>query len=100
MTEIKDRLLEVLKARDMTASELSKKSGIGKGSISKYLSGAVIPKRSAIGSMAKVLGVSPAWLMGYDAPMINCKIEFDRLSDVNKEKLMAYYQALIDTQGD
>lgn len=87
----------------MTASELAKRSGIGKGSISKYLKGTVIPKQNAIGSMSEALGVSPAWLLGYDLTMDGKeKIDLDinKLTEVNQEKLLAYYQALIDTQGD
>lgn len=37
MSELKDRLLEALSIREMTAAELSRKSGIDKGSISNYL---------------------------------------------------------------
>ena len=69
MVDIKDRIKEALEVRSMTAAELSKKSGIGKGSISKYLNGLVVPKQSAIGEMAKALNVSPAWLRGFDVDM-------------------------------
>ena len=51
MEQIKERILKAMELRDMTASELAKRSGIGKGSISKYLKGTVIssspPKESA-----------------------------------------------------
>jgi len=69
MVEIKDRIKEALLKRDMTASDLAKKSGINKGSISKYLRGDVLPKQSAIDAMARALYVLPSWLMGYDVPM-------------------------------
>ena len=111
MVEIRDRIKEALKDRDMTAAELAKKSGIGKGSISKYINGLVIPKQSAIGSMARALGVSPAWLMGYDvdkdagdkAQIIIDGIlsgKFEKLNEPNKARLMAYCQALLDSQED
>lgn len=101
MEEIKDRIKEALEVRNMTAAELSKKSGIGKGSISKYINGLVVPKQSAIGDMARALSVSPAWLMGYDLTMDGkekIEIDVDKLTDLNQEKLKAYYQALIDSQ--
>lgn len=98
MAKIKDRIMEVLQAKDMTASELAAKSGIGKGSISKYLKGTVVPKQSAIGAMARALGVSPAWLLGYDVPMLTSEIDFNKLSEDNQKRLLAYYQALIDSQ--
>ena len=102
MTEIKERLAEALNVRDMTAAELARRSGVDKGSISNYLKGKFIPKQNAIGSMAKALNVSPAWLMGYPVTMDGQEyeqIEFDKLTQINKAKLMAYYQALLDSQG-
>jgi transcriptional regulator with XRE-family HTH domain len=112
MEEIKDRLKKALEERNMTAAELSKRSGIGKGSISKYLSGFVIPKQNAIGDMAKALNVSPAWLLGFDVEMksqqnraqevseaiFTGKIE--KLTVANQARLMSYYQALLDSQED
>ena len=112
MIEIKDRIKEALEARSMTASELAKKSGIGKGSISKYLNGHVVPKQSAIGDMARALSVSPAWLMGYDVEMKSTTTRAQVISDAilsgkiqkltvqNQARLMAYYQALLDSQED
>lgn len=119
MIEIKDRLKEALEVRRMTAAELSKRSGIGKGSISKYLNGLVVPKQSAIGEMARALMVSPAWLMGYEVSMIpqetlpagtyrgsadivadGDKITalMEKLSPNNQEKLKEYAQFLLQQQ--
>lgn len=112
MVDIKDRIEEALEVRNMTASELAKKSGINKGAISKYLNGHVIPKQSAIGEMAKALSVSPAWLMGYDVNMEPQKTiaqalieninsgKIQKLTLQNQARLMAYYQALLDSQED
>ena len=101
MVEIKDRIKEALAIRQMTASELANKSGINKGGISKYINGLIIPKQNAIGAMAQALDVSPAWLMGYDLTMDGDKvIELDlgKLTELNRAKVQAYYQALIDSQ--
>ena len=119
MVDIKDRIREALEVRGMTAAELSKRSGIGKGSISKYLNGFVVPKQSAIGSMARALSVSPAWLMGYDVNMevsknveilpsgafhggLNIRadlwMEFSKLSDRNQEQAMTYIKYLAELQ--
>lgn len=119
MVEIKDRLKEALEVRSMTAAELSKRSGIGKGSISKYLNGLVVPKQSAIGEMARALMVSPAWLMGYEVSMMpqetlptgtyrgsadvvadGDKITalMEKLSPNNQEKLKEYAQFLLQQQ--
>lgn len=103
MDKISDRLAQALTVRDMTAAELARKSGVDKGSISNYLKGKFMPKQTAIGSMARALNVSPSWLMGYDVEMSKDAntpvLDLDKLSADNKARLMAYYQALLDTQG-
>ena len=86
----------------MTAAELARKSGVDKGSISNYLKGKFLPKQNAIGAMSRALDVSPAWLLGYDVDIkgeeVKPQIELDKLSKDNQARLIAYYQALIDTQ--
>lgn len=102
MTEIKDRLKKALDESGMTLTELANKSGIGKGSISKYLHGTVIPKQSAIGELARALHVSPAWLLGFnvteDGRAVEAQLDLDALTDENRLRVLAYYQALIDSQ--
>ena len=54
--------------------------------------------------MSKALDVSPAWLLGFSVDMrgnaLPPVLELDKLSPENKARLLAYYQALIDSQGD
>ena len=104
MEEIKNRIKEALSIRQMLPVELARKSGISKGSISKYMKGDILPKQNAIGAMADALNVSPAWLMGYDLTMdgeaLPPVIETERLTPENLARLTAYYQALLDSQGD
>lgn len=63
------RLREGLDVRGMTQAELAKRSGISKSSISRYIKGDWEGKQSAVYELAKALGVTEAWLMGYDVPM-------------------------------
>lgn len=63
------RLRAGLDARQMTQAELSNRSKISKSSISHYLKGDWEGKQDAVYSIAQVLNVSEAWLMGYDVPM-------------------------------
>ena len=100
---IKERLNEAMKLRGMTASELAGKSGLAKSSVSRYLSGENIPRSIAIGKMATALNVSPAWILGYNLTIDGQEIptiDVDRLNEDNKAKLFAYYQGLIDSQGE
>ena len=107
MTEIKDRLAEALRIREMTAAELSRKSGIDKGSISNYLKGKFMPKQSAIGAMAEALHVLPSWLMGYDVPMEAALpdkpdfiLKYEMLSEKDKEQVNSYIEFLIETHKE
>lgn len=100
---IKDRLTEAMRVRGLNLSELAELSGLNKSSVSRYLTGKMIPRTAAIGKLAKVLDVSPTWILGYDVNMDGSeppKIEIQKLNEENKARLFAYYQALIDSQGD
>lgn len=103
----KDRLQEALNMRGITAADLAKLSGIQKSSLSRYLKGHNIPRGSAITKIAEALDVTPSWLLGYNGPIpVATKppkaspIDFDKLSKNNKIRLLAYYQALLDSQED
>jgi repressor LexA len=60
------RLKMLMEKNNMTAAELSRKSGIRASSISDYLTGKYEPKQDKIDRLAQALNVSPAWLMGYE----------------------------------
>lgn len=69
VAEFRDRLKEALSICDMKPVELSKKTGIPKSMISYYLSGRSVPKADRIFEISRALGVSEAWIMGFDVPM-------------------------------
>lgn len=69
MASTAERLTYALERRNMKAVELHEKTGIGKSSISQYMSGTVKPKQDRIYLMAKALNVDELWLMGHDVPM-------------------------------
>lgn len=109
MVEFKERLQEALKVRNMTAADLSRQSGIDKGSLSNYLKGKFIPKQSKIDAMARALGVSPAWLLGYDVEMNKLDITvandnfmtiFENLSQEDREKVTDYAKFLLSKSED
>ena len=101
--KIKDRLNEAMNLRGMTAAELASATGLYKSSLSRYLTGENIPRSKAIGKMAQALNVSPAWILGYNVTIDGkavIDIDLNNLTDENKTRLQAYYQALIDSQGN
>lgn len=70
MTEtIAQRMKKAMQIREISQSDIVRATGIGKSSISTYLSGQYEPKQKNIYKIAKVLNVSEAWLMGLDVPM-------------------------------
>ena len=69
MATIAQRIEEGLKIRGMKQVDLVNLTGIGKSSISTYLTGEYEPKQRNIYKIAKALNVSEAWLMGLDVPM-------------------------------
>ena len=102
---IKDRLNEAMRLRRLNISELAELCGLNKSTVSRYLSGTTIPRSPAIGKLAQALHVSPAWVLGYNVPMeAETKTEelptldLFKLTDENRARILAYYQALIDSQ--
>ena len=69
METIAERIRKGLSIRNMRQTDLVEKTGIGKSSISTYLSGEYEPKQRNIYKIAQALDVSEAWLMGYDVPI-------------------------------
>ena len=65
---LKERLRIALLDANMKPIELSDRTGIPKSMISYYLNGKTKPKADRIYIICKELGVSEAWLLGYDVP--------------------------------
>lgn len=76
MKTTSERIKEALELKGMKQSDLVEKTGIGKSSISTYISGSYEPKQRNIYKIAKALGVNEAWLMGYDVPMERSNYEY------------------------
>lgn len=61
--EFGNRLRYALTKKGITASELSRLSGVGKSDISYYMSGRYVPKQDKCYLLANALDVDPGWLM-------------------------------------
>lgn len=64
-----NRLRTALKLRGMKQVELCEITGLGKSSLSQYLSGEYEPRVNRVAIIANVLDVNIYWLMGFDVPM-------------------------------
>lgn len=67
--------------RKISQSELSRRTGIGRNSISDYLNGKYEAKQDKIFELAKALNVNEAWLMGFDISK-NRKIENNDITSI------------------
>ena len=78
----KDRIREAMRAAEKTQADLVRATGLNRGTISRYLSGAVEPRHEATHKLAMALNVSEMWLFGYDIPM-------ERTADQKKNDSLA-----------
>lgn len=65
-SNFKDRLQQAIKESGLSNSEVARRSGIARGSITDYLKGRYEAKQDKVYDLAKVLGVDSSWLMGFD----------------------------------
>lgn len=87
------RLVEALARKNMLPVELATNSGVSQSSISQYMNGSHAPSNISSAKMARVLDVSPLWLMGFEVSM--------EKSQTNKEKYSVEKAHLIPKiQGD
>lgn len=100
--ETKDKLKQAMLKHGINQRELAKRSGLSEASISRYLKGQMIPRANAATKLANVLHVDPVYLLNIEGMEIALEykttLDLDKLSDRNKDLIMAYYKALLDSQ--
>ena len=80
MVSFCDRLNQIMEEKNISNAELCEITGIPKSAMSQYRSGSFKPKADRVYLIAKALGVSEAWLMGYDIP----KEKIDNIVPIKK----------------
>ncbi|AUU50458.1 TPA: LexA family transcriptional regulator [Staphylococcus aureus] len=105
MNSFKDRLKQIMSERKISQSELSRRTGIGRNSISDYLNGKYEAKQDKVFELAKVLNVNEAWLMGFDISK-NRKIEnnditsiYNKLTPPRQNNVLNYANSQLDEQN-
>lgn len=76
--ETAKRLKLAMDYKNLTAKQLSDKSGVSEPSISQYVHGTFAPRNKTAAKLAKILQVNPMWLMGFDVPMTDPASDFLR----------------------
>lgn len=66
----KQRINELMSYFGLNQTELCRKTGLQKSALSNYLNGDREPRQNQISLIADPFGVNPAWIMGYDVPML------------------------------
>lgn len=69
VASIADRIKKGMEIRGLKQADIVKMTGIGKSSMSTYLSGQYAPKQKNIYKIAKAMNVNEEWLLGFDVPM-------------------------------
>ena len=87
-----NRLIEGMRIRNMSQAELARRTGMSRGRINHYTTGLYEAKQDGVYLIAKALGVSEAWLMGYDVPMEPARAEDH--DDNGESDLLEAYRAL------
>lgn len=96
--KFKDRLNMALSIREMRPKDLATRTGLSEATISQYRNGYTEPKTDKLALIARVLNVNPTWLLGLNVP-IEMQITSRELSDEERELIIAFNSASIDTQN-
>ncbi|MFC6200697.1 helix-turn-helix domain-containing protein [Lactiplantibacillus nangangensis] len=64
MSIFAERLETAMKQAQLTSAQLAKATGIGRSSISQWLSSKYVAKHDKVVTLASVLQVDPEWLLG------------------------------------
>ncbi|MGF3075694.1 helix-turn-helix domain-containing protein [Facklamia sp. P12955] len=95
------RLKNVLKEKNMTQSELSKRTGISKSVISEWLSDKYEPKQDKVYIVADALSLSPSWLFGVsDSKSIDQSILniYNQLNETRQNKVYSFAEHQLQEQ--
>lgn len=102
--DIKEIRIERIKQRmnelGINSRDLAKRSGISESGVSRILSGEIDPRIKTFTKIADALRVDYIYLMGYEPENKPAQIDLNGLTPSNQARLLAYYQALIDSQED
>jgi len=66
MDKIGRRLTQAMEDRGMKPADLSRKTGISKSSISRYMNDEYNPNATKLAIISQALDVNEVWLLGYD----------------------------------
>lgn len=92
MTARNMRQVDVLKAAEPFCNKYGVK--LGKNDLSQYVSGKVEPRQDKLTILGLALGVSEAWLMGYDVSMERSVTPTAEIGDGRTKEYIELFQLL------
>lgn len=102
------RLREMCKVFGIAQKDICLETGIKSSVISLYFNNKRQPRQDKIDLIASTYGINPAWLIGFDVPMMLANKEdfaesymlllYRKLNDNSRAKLFDYIDMLIKTQ--
>jgi transcriptional regulator with XRE-family HTH domain len=91
--EFQYRLLKSIADKRISASELSRETGIDKAALSNYINGKYVPKQDKCYLIARALDVDPGWLMTGDEPTTRDLIAAEFIKEEERELVIKWRQA-------
>lgn len=73
---------------------------LGKSALNQYVSGRVEPRADKLSVLSYALGVSEAWLLGFDVPVERTTPIPDAPEDGRKARLIELFERLSDLEQD
>jgi len=110
MSVFADRLKTAMQQANVTSAQLSKQTGIGRSSISQWLSSKYVAKHDKVTTLAQALAVNPDWLLGADpvveptaspvTPVVADELTalWQQLDPVGQQKLLKKARKLVAKQ--
>jgi len=89
-------LVEIMERKNISLGELSRRSGISKGLLSRYKNGQLEPHTDKLPALCRALGVSAAELIGYEDPLTDSGLLdlFHGLSPERRAEAVRYLKYL------
>ena len=101
MEEMGDRIKRLRSENHMTLEELGNKVGVGKSTVRKWENGIIANmRRDKIAKLSAALGVSPAYLMGWESSTTSSPKKVDSSEELvnNQKKVLTYSKSLLSAQ--
>lgn len=92
----KERIKELMEYYNISQTDISKRTGIGKSAISQYVSGEREPRQDKVGIISESYGLNPAWLMGFDVPMFQSKEVIENNRETEFRTILEYVERIFE----